>query len=79
MILCIRAAIEEGHTTFDFLRGDEPYKAHWRATPRATVDYRICPDRRLAKLRGRVLRSVGSVADWLKTDATSGMPQGGAV
>ncbi len=31
-ILCLRAAIEEGHRRIDFLRGDEPYKAHWRAT-----------------------------------------------
>ena len=36
-ILCLRAAIEEGHTQIDFLRGDEPYKAHWRATPRSDL------------------------------------------
>ena len=47
-ILCLRRAIEEGHRQFDFLRGDEPYKAHWRPTPRATYDYRVVPNRRLA-------------------------------
>jgi CelD/BcsL family acetyltransferase involved in cellulose biosynthesis len=26
----IRRAIEEGKTTFDFLRGDEPYKRRWK-------------------------------------------------
>ncbi len=30
-IATLRHAIEQGHTGFDFLRGDEPYKAHWRA------------------------------------------------
>jgi CelD/BcsL family acetyltransferase involved in cellulose biosynthesis len=54
-ILCLRAAIEEGHTTFDFMRGDEPYKAHWRAAAQPTYDYRVVPNRRLARLRGRVL------------------------
>jgi len=31
----IRRAIEEGKTTFDFLRGDEPYKRRWK--PQRTV------------------------------------------
>jgi CelD/BcsL family acetyltransferase involved in cellulose biosynthesis len=65
-IACIRAAIDEGHTTFDFLRGDEPYKAHWRAEPHATFDYRIVPNRRLARLRGRAVQAAGNVACWLK-------------
>ncbi len=38
-IVTIRHALAEGHRRFDLLRGDEPYKAHWRATPRAT--YRL--------------------------------------
>jgi CelD/BcsL family acetyltransferase involved in cellulose biosynthesis len=33
-ILFLRAAIEQGHRRVDFLRGDEAYKAHWRAEPR---------------------------------------------
>ena len=59
-------AIDEGHRQFDFLRGDEPYKAHWRATPRATFDCRVVPNRRLARLRGRVLNLSGTVTDWVK-------------
>ena len=65
-ILCLRAAIEEGHRQFDFLRGDEPYKSHWRATPRSTFDCRVVPNRRLARLRGRVLNVGGAVTDWMK-------------
>lgn len=65
-ILCLRAAMDEGHRQMDFLRGDEPYKAHWRATPRPTFDCRVVPNRRIARLRGRVLNLGGAVTDWMK-------------
>jgi CelD/BcsL family acetyltransferase involved in cellulose biosynthesis len=65
-ILCLRAAIAEGHSRIDFLRGDEPYKAHWRAAPQPTFDYRIIPNRRLARLRGRMLNVTGAITDWVR-------------
>ena len=68
-ILCLRAAIEEGHNQFDFLRGDEPYKAHWRATARATYDYRVIPNRRLARLRGHLWNVADMIGDWARTGA----------
>ncbi len=40
-LLTIRAALEEGLTAVDFLRGDEPYKPHWRATPQRAFRYTI--------------------------------------
>lgn len=50
----IRMAIEEGMTTFDFLRGDEPYKLRWK------------PQRTLSNVR--VLKKcsplAGSVGEW---------------
>lgn len=70
-ILCLRTAIEEGHRWFDFMRGDEPYKAHWRAGPQPTVDYRVVPNRRLARLRGRVVQVADSMTDWLKTGVST--------
>jgi len=51
MIHTIRQAISEGRSRFDFLRGDEPYKPHWRATPRPTGTLRAAPPRALARLR----------------------------
>src|SRR5207244_453594 len=33
-IATLQLAIAQGYRAFDFLRGDEPYKAHWRAQPR---------------------------------------------
>jgi CelD/BcsL family acetyltransferase involved in cellulose biosynthesis len=68
-ILCIKAAIEEGHTKLDFLRGDEPYKAHWRATPHETFDYWVIPNRRLARLRGRVWNVADMIGDWARIGA----------
>jgi hypothetical protein len=65
-ILCLRAAIAEGHRHFDFLRGDEPYKAHWRATPRPTFAYRVTPNRTVARLRGDVLNAAKRMTDWVK-------------
>ena len=61
--------MDEGLTKFDFLRGDEPYKAHWRAVPQSTTDIRVTPNRRLAQLRGRVMNVAGAMADWLRTGA----------
>jgi len=69
-ILCLRAAIAEGHSRIDFLRGDEPYKAHWRAAPQPTFDYRIIPNRRLARIRGRVLNVTGAITDWVRQTLT---------
>ncbi len=51
LIYTIRHAIDEGHLAFDLLRGDEPYKAHWRATPHPTADLQIVPPRNLARWR----------------------------
>ncbi len=38
LIASIRHAIAEGQQTFDFMRGDESYKSHWRAQPRPTCE-----------------------------------------
>lgn len=62
----IRKAIEEGRRGFDFLRGDEPYKAHWRARPHANLDIHVVPPRTSARLRHEVWRSGRSVGRWLK-------------
>jgi CelD/BcsL family acetyltransferase involved in cellulose biosynthesis len=41
--LLIRDAIGRGRKRFDFLRGDEPYKSHFRAKPTATHDHFLVP------------------------------------
>lgn len=51
MMATLRRAIEDGYRWFDLLRGDEPYKAHWRARPRASLEICVFP---------------GHGADWLR-------------
>ncbi len=52
-IRTLQNAIAEGHQAFDLMRGDEPYKAHWRAQPTETFDLRIVPARGTALLRNQ--------------------------
>ena len=47
----LKQAIAEGRTAFDFLRGDESFKAHWGATPRPSLYARIAPRKPLALAR----------------------------
>jgi CelD/BcsL family acetyltransferase involved in cellulose biosynthesis len=53
-ILSIKWAIEEGQAGFDLMRGDEPYKAHWRAVPRDSIELRVVPRRASAQLRHNI-------------------------
>jgi CelD/BcsL family acetyltransferase involved in cellulose biosynthesis len=63
----LKRAIANGCRRFDFLRGDEPYKAHFRAEPIATRDLRIVPATGTARLRHGLWVAGGSVKDWLKS------------
>ncbi len=66
-VAMLRQAIEDGQQTFDFLRGDEPYKAYWNAQPRPCVDYRIVPTRRTAQLRHHVWLAGDTMKHWVKS------------
>src|SRR5262249_42830753 len=50
-ITTLRKAIDEGRHAFDFLRGDEIYKAHWRAEPRPTQDVTVMANTPSERLR----------------------------
>ena len=47
-LMIVRQAIERGYRAYDFLRGDEPYKARFGAQPRPSVELRIVPPRAAA-------------------------------
>jgi CelD/BcsL family acetyltransferase involved in cellulose biosynthesis len=68
-LLTVKRAIEEGYTHLDFLRGDERYKAHFRAEARPTFDYHVFPNRPLARLRGQMLTAATTVKEWMKQSA----------
>ncbi len=57
----IRRAIERGDRFYDFLRGDEPYKANWRATPRPSYDAHVVSSRTSARLRFQVSSAAENV------------------
>lgn len=65
-IATIRHAIAEGHHRFDLLRGDEPYKAHWRATPRATYRLEAVAPHTLSRWRARSYDWATSMAGKLR-------------
>lgn len=49
--LLIKAAIAAGRKSFDFLRGDEEYKPHFRAIPLRTNNLYVIPRRTVARFR----------------------------
>ena len=66
-IAILRQAIAGGYRAFDFLRGDEPYKARFGAKLRQSVEFRVAPLRPVAKLRHNLWVAGRSVKDWMKT------------
>jgi CelD/BcsL family acetyltransferase involved in cellulose biosynthesis len=70
-MLTIRRAVEDGYQRIDFLRGDEPYKAHWRASAQPIYDCRVFPNRPLARLQGHVMSAAIAVKDWMKQGVES--------
>ena len=63
----VRRAIAEGRRGFDFLRGDEAYKSHWRAVPHGTEEIRIVPPVLSARLRHGVRAAGVNVKEWLRS------------
>jgi CelD/BcsL family acetyltransferase involved in cellulose biosynthesis len=65
-ICSIQRAISEGHTQFDLLRGDEPYKAHWRAAPKPAMRLTAVPPRLWPQLRHQAFRRVRGASRFAK-------------
>ncbi len=62
----VKRAISEGFAAYDFLRGDEPYKAHWGAAPRASVEIRVWPAKTVNRLRHGMWKAGESVMEWVR-------------
>lgn len=63
----LKHMLREGYKHFDLLRGDEPYKAHARAEPRATREVHIVPRNVLSQWRHSVWNAGVRVKDWVKS------------
>jgi CelD/BcsL family acetyltransferase involved in cellulose biosynthesis len=70
-ILTLKRAIADGFPHLDFLRGDERYKAHFRAEAKPTFDYLVFPNRRFARLRGHVMLAAGALKHWVKQNVVT--------
>jgi CelD/BcsL family acetyltransferase involved in cellulose biosynthesis len=66
-VATLKRAIERGRRAFDFLRGDEPYKAHWRAIPRGSLELRVVPQAASARLRHGVWLAGDTVKQLIKS------------
>jgi CelD/BcsL family acetyltransferase involved in cellulose biosynthesis len=66
MIAMLQWTLEHGYSYLDALRGGEPYKAHWRAAPRAMCEVSITPNRLFARLRLRAYVVARKAKRWLK-------------
>lgn len=65
-ILMLRRALEQGFTAVDLLRGDEPYKQHWRARPRATLAARVVSPSVPARMRHQAWSAGENMKQWIK-------------
>jgi CelD/BcsL family acetyltransferase involved in cellulose biosynthesis len=66
MVHLFQRSIALGKTHRDYLRGDEPYKKHWRGKPTQLVDLRIVPPHASARLRHGVWMIGDSLKHWVK-------------
>ncbi|HVW03019.1 MAG TPA: GNAT family N-acetyltransferase [Planctomycetaceae bacterium] len=66
-VATIKQALDEGYASFDFLRGDESYKPHWRAVPQRMVRLRIVPARFTSQCRHRLWLAVQAARQWWKS------------
>jgi CelD/BcsL family acetyltransferase involved in cellulose biosynthesis len=73
----LRAAIDGGYRAFDLLRGNEAYKAHWRAQPRESLDVSVLAGTRADRLRRGIWLARDHVRAWVRTGVRSRSGTGG--
>lgn len=64
--ISLRGAIEEGYQAYDFLRGDEPYKASWGATQRPLARVRVVGRQKAARVRFSTSRACEGMKYWAR-------------
>jgi CelD/BcsL family acetyltransferase involved in cellulose biosynthesis len=65
-VAILQCAIARGYREFDFLRGDEPYKARFGAESRRSVVIRIVPQHAVAQLRHGLWLAGKNLKQWAK-------------
>jgi CelD/BcsL family acetyltransferase involved in cellulose biosynthesis len=67
----LRQSMTDGRRVYDFLRGDEPYKAQLGAKPCPTFSYRVAANRLGPQLRQSVWTAGFKMKSWVKSGLTS--------
>jgi CelD/BcsL family acetyltransferase involved in cellulose biosynthesis len=62
--ISLRQAIADGYHHYDFLRGDEPYKASWHAQPRSLLQLRIAGRKPSARMRHAAWQTSLAMKRW---------------
>ncbi|MDZ7615781.1 MAG: GNAT family N-acetyltransferase, partial [Patescibacteria group bacterium] len=62
----LQRAIAEGCRRVDFLRGNEPYKAQWRAEFHENASVRVVAPRAGARVRHHAWLAVRTAKDWAR-------------
>ncbi|MEN6407707.1 MAG: GNAT family N-acetyltransferase [Thermoguttaceae bacterium] len=65
-LMLVRHAIERGYRAFDYLRGDEVFKARFGAQRRAMLKYRIVPPTMAARTRHRLWLAGNRMKSWME-------------
>ncbi len=65
-LILLRRAIEQGYLAYDFMRGDEAYKAHFRAMPHASLELRVVPHSLAPLVRHCAWRAGSATKQWIK-------------
>jgi len=68
-IASLKGAIDDGLHAYDFLRGDEPYKASWRAKRQPLIELRVVGRHPAARIRHRAWLAGVRVKGWLREAA----------
>ncbi len=65
-VAILKQCIDQQQRAFDFLRGDETYKAHWAVQERACQDVRVVPRRHAAQLRHQMWVAGDAMKQWIR-------------
>ena len=69
--LAIQHAMKLGHESFDFLRGDEPYKANWNTERIALEKVNIISKRLQSRIRHSLWETGRAIKNWLPASLIS--------
>ena len=75
VVAALQRAIEKGYQRFDFMRGDEPYKARWKTERLPLVRMRFIPRNFSSQFKHGLWSTGRSIRQYLKHNLPTNSPQ----